>query len=287
MLPEPETTSFTAASIDELEAALGSPSTGFEQTLIQDAGMYTVALLPISNAGTIEKGATGTLVSFQGCHYILTAAHVAEKLKDRDTAKIGVTLKAEIDHRYLIHKNYIQWLGPAKPEKWNQWGPDIALLRIPAIDAKHIEEAGRGAFLNLSKSRTLPLGDVKYPQCRVLMGVPAALADYTDPLHADLCLDGTVMPPGNETPHERAAFDYIDLELSFHPLHAKASLHGISGGGLWRFLFYKNAATGKFESFRVLEGVAFFGLGPTVRCHGPKSIGNALRALFDGVEILG
>lgn len=289
MLPEPETPSYTAADVDELEAVLQDPSTGFQQALVQDAGMFTVALLPISRGGTIEKGATGTLVSFQGCHYILTAAHVAEKLKGRDTAKIAVTLRADVDHRYLIDKNYIQWFGPAKPEKWKEWGPDIALLRIPAIDAKNIEGAGRGAFLNLSKARTLPLRDVKYPQCRVLMGVPAVLSNYSDPHHADLCLNGIIVPPGKEPAQERGAFDYIDLDLGFHPVHAipDGNLKGVSGGGLWRFHFYKNATTGKFESLRVLEGVAFFGLPPILRCHGPRSIGNVLRALFDGVEIPG
>lgn len=269
------------ASVEEVDAAIQDPSTGLQQRLIEEVGRFTVALLPISLAGTLVKGATGTLVSLQDSHYILTAAHVAERLKCRSTARVAITLRALIDHRCFLQKEHMMQFGPPKPAEWNEWGPDIALLCIPTFDAKRIEAEGRGAFLNLSKERILPLGPGKYTQCRIQMGVPAALSSYTD-LHADLCLNGTILSVGDKPALEHNGFDYIDLDFSFHPAHPH--LGGVSGGGLWRLLFYKDVATGSIESLKVLEGVAYYGIESTLRCHGPRSIGNALHSLFQDRE---
>ena len=115
----------------------------------------------------------------------------------------------------------------------------------------------------------------------MLTGTPAALSNYSNPRFAELCLNITILPLNKEpdAAQERDGFDCIDLSLDFHP--ACDDFGGVSGGGLWRLQYYKNAAIGKLESFRVLEGVAFWASKSTVRCHGPKSIGNVLHTLFN------
>ncbi len=275
-----ETPHRECANLEEVEATVRDLSTGLQQSLIEEVGAFTVALLPISTAGTLERGATGTLVSFQGSHYILTAAHVAEKLKSQSTARVGITLKAENENHCLLDPSHMLPFGPRKRGDWNEWGPDITLLSIPSVDARRIEAEGRGVFHNLSLKQALPLGPGEYPQCRVLMGVPALLSNYRDAHHADLCLNGTILQVDKEAPHAREGFDYIDLDLNFHP--AREDFGGVSGGGLWRILFCKDTPTGKLQSLKVLEGLAFYAIGDSkVRCHGPRSIGNVLNALFE------
>jgi hypothetical protein len=44
----------------------------------------------------------------------------------------GLTLKAEIDHKHAIARKEFAVSGLPKPAKWNEWGPDLILLRIPA-----------------------------------------------------------------------------------------------------------------------------------------------------------
>jgi hypothetical protein len=56
----------------------------------------------------------------------------------------------------------------------------------------------------------------------------------------------------------------------------------VSGGGLWRFFSRSSAETGKRDTVKVLEGVAFHqsaleNNSRTIRCHGQRSIQTVVR----------
>src|SRR5713101_7787908 len=119
-------------SCAEIEAALR----GSEELLLQivrDVGRFTVALFPVydhsAGGDRVSPPATGTLVSVKKAPYILTAAHVWETLKS--ASKVGITLIEGMTHRFLIDTKTIEATVIARAEAWNQWGPDMALLRVP------------------------------------------------------------------------------------------------------------------------------------------------------------
>lgn len=264
--------------LDEIEACLKEESCAFRlrEGVLREVGRYTVALLPMSQDQVIGPGATGTLVSFLDSHYLLTAAHVWEEHLKK-ALRVAITLKEKVDHRYLIDSKLFAQFGPTKPGSWNEWGPDIALLCIPPTDASAIMALGSGVFYNLSKPRQIPRGN--YIEERLLMGLPKVLGKYEGP-RAELYINGIFLDADIHPPVCRAGFDFKDLDVSYEG--ALEEFGGVSGGGLWRIFYHKPAGTGEIESFKVLDGVAFFHIASqcVVRCHGPKSIGTALRCLF-------
>ena len=265
----------------EVQACLNDKSLGLQlrENVQRETAMYTVGLLPLSQKEKIEPGATGTLVSFLNSYYILTAAHVwYEGLKN--ALRIGVTLKEEVDHKYLLDPMVVEPFGPPRPTNWNQWGPDIVLLDIPPVCAAEIMALGRGGFYNLSKPKPLSRGG--YLEERLLMGLPEILAKY-EGAHADLYLNGMFLASDAPT-KSRGDFDYVDLDVGYQG--ALEDFGGVSGGGLWHILYYKSAETGEIKWFKFLEGVAFYHLPVprAIRCHGPQSIGTALGFLFGPVR---
>jgi len=267
-------------ALAEVEACLKDESLSLRlrESVNRETGMYTVALLPLSQQG-IEPGATGTLVSFLDSYYILTAGHVWHKSL-KNAMRIGVTLKEDVERNYYLDPKLIVLFGPPKPAKWDEWGPDIALLCIPPTDAARIMALGRGGFYNLSKPKRLPRG--YYIEERLLMGLPKILAKYEGP-YADLYLNGMFLASSDAPTKIRADFDYLDLDVGYQG--ALEDFGGVSGGGLWRILYYKSAHTGEIRWFKFLEGVAFYQLSHprVVRCHWPQSIGTVLRYLFGPV----
>ncbi|MCU1305881.1 MAG: hypothetical protein JWN45_576 [Acidobacteriaceae bacterium] len=242
--------------------------------IVRDIGSFAVALLavfPSPQGDMLRLAGSGTLVNFGEDHAILTAAHVWEEVL-KSAAKFGITVTENIDHRFLIDTNAIVPLRLQKPTGWNEWGPDIVLLRIPN------EFVGK---INAHKSFYHPTidGIAKFDSNHVemwmLMGAPSEFGKFTQN-HADLEMQGTFL--GDEIPHERNGFDYLDFRISVPSPGVPQSFGGVSGGGLWKvMLYYSN----KIQWARNLEGVAFFELPieagkRTVRCHGPETVSSML-----------
>src|SRR5713226_3076313 len=117
--------------LSEIEAIIRE-SDEQRQQLTRGVGMSTVALFAVfdSKDGDVLKlVGTGTLAVVGDFHYVLTAAHVWEVIES--AVKMGITLREDVDHRCLIDVKTIIPVGPQKPIIWNEWGPDIILLRIP------------------------------------------------------------------------------------------------------------------------------------------------------------
>src|ERR1700733_58122 len=97
-------------------------------SIARELSEFTVAFITASNGRFAPAGA-GTLVSFRDSHFILTASHVWESLKKCD--RICIPLKENERCRFGIDPKEVVSCGPANPSTWNEWGPDIRLLRIP------------------------------------------------------------------------------------------------------------------------------------------------------------
>ena len=276
----PMPTSEQRAQVEKIAKLLSESSSGLGDTIAREISDYTVALVS-SKDGRLELAGTGTLVSFLESPCILTAAHVWQvKLKTADT--VLIPLKENSRQRFSISPNHIVRLGPACSAPWNEWGPDITLLRLPPERVGEIKAFGRSFYnLGIKKERRIDCG----VEVRFLMGTPSLRGTFT-PTSAFLEVQGMlVLQRGGpflsiDAPsHVRADFDYIDLEIDTNQPDVPPRFGGVSGGGLWKVFVYPTA-NGEIESFKVLEGVAFWeephSDGLTVRCHGPQSLGTAL-----------
>ncbi len=103
-------------------------------------------------AGEDERTFTGsgTLVTYKGIHYILTAKHVWSKIERSKCEFIGVNVAREGRgdfYRILARAVVAIDTGPSSSE---EWGPDLALLPVRAAFASRPPES---AF---RETKTLP-----------------------------------------------------------------------------------------------------------------------------------
>ena len=262
---------------DELESMLRG-SEGLQLEIIRDVGRYTVALFAGFDSdvsGHLKLAGTGTLVTVEGSHYILTASHVWEEvLKCAD--KVGITLTEDIDHSFFMSVKAIVPSGPPKPASWNEWGPDVTLLRVPPEHLGSIK-AHKDFYSATVDGKTTP--GVSQIEARLLIGTPAELGEFA-PNHAEVVIGGFFADV--EAPCEaHGDFDYVDLDVDVSSPDLPKNYGGVSGGGLWKVLIRCECPTGKTEWDHVLEGVAFHQSDikndrRTIRCHGPKSIAAAM-----------
>jgi len=276
--------------IAEIRARLEDGNSDLRVAIVRDLGTFTVALLCVSQLegrDVLELAGTGTLVQFRDFGGILTAAHVWRK-KLREVQRFGITLKEAVEHKYLIDTKVVTPFITDPP--WaEEWGPDMAFLQLPADIVRDILAIGLVNLYNLARKRSAGFNGLAV-DIRVLMGTPKSLGTFTD-ASAELQIIGMFQAPDSgvfsplAAPNAvRGEYDYIDLENDLTLPGVPQNFGGVSGGGLWRVLVYKSAQTGEILWVKELEGVAFY-QSPIVnnhrviRCHGPQSIGTALRLL--------
>jgi hypothetical protein len=149
----------------------------FRDEIGRDTGMFTVALFAIYPPEAHEHlrlAGTGTLLTFGGSHYILTAAHVWENVLV-SAARIGITLRENLDHQFSMNRDTIVTFGQQRAEVFNEWGPDLVFLRIPP---EHVGEISAfRVFYSFPAEGATPLG-YRHLETLVLMGVPHALGIF-------------------------------------------------------------------------------------------------------------
>src|SRR5947209_4766802 len=121
-------------SAEQIKAAIEDEKSRLREKIVRNVGAHTVVLFAISDSRegeVLELGGTGTLVSIACSHYVLTARHVWEE-RLKSARDVGITLKEDIDHCCRIQVNVLVPSGPAKPRSWNEWGPDLVFLKLPA-----------------------------------------------------------------------------------------------------------------------------------------------------------
>jgi hypothetical protein len=267
-----------ARDLREIEKVFKDETSGLRERVVRSIGDFTVALLAITGPTNDERlllAGTGTLVQLAGKQFILTARHVWEcRLKSAD--RIGITLKPSLkDHRFTIDRREVVPFGLPAPGEWNEWGPDLALLLVPANCVGGI--AAIKSFWNLA-GRTG--GEIEVLEAPVLMGTPAAVGTITE-RHAALEIRGMFL--GSESQQIRGGLDYLqyDFDLSSQGLR---TFGGVSGGGVWNVYLHRSPSNDEIDWKMILHGVAFFELPIVddhriIRCHGPQSIRLAIRDL--------
>jgi hypothetical protein len=262
-------------SLLELDKALdhSNPTSKAEwDRIARDSAMHAVALFAegdSANGARPELVGSGTLVVVADGHYILTAAHVWEKLALRRRLGISLRLTGD-DHSFMIDTNVIVPFGPPMSTHWTEWGPDIAFLRIPPIYVGSIKASSR-VFYRLPEEDGLVVQADRH-EAFLLLGTPGGLMQ--NPWSAILQPLWTGVP----IPRWHDEFDYWDVQSRLAvPVTSNISFKGLSGGGLWRVQVYIDSSTGKIDSKPILHGVAFWQHGVLcgsgfMRCHGPGTI---------------
>jgi hypothetical protein len=261
----------------EIEAQLREEESFLREETVRVIGGFTVALLGVfgsRESASLRLGGTGTLVTVGNSSYILTAAHVWEWFVQTGAKGIGLTLKENQEHEFLLNIETIVASGPEHVGDWNEWGPDLTFLRLPP---ELVGQVGAyKSFRNLTQNKSDPthIGSL---EMWVLMGAPAVQGVFTR-AHADLVINGFFSRVGNR--ETRGEFDYIDLEMDVSFPGVPGTFGGVSGGGLWKVIAFELSG-GIIEWQWNLAGVAFYQLdldnsSRVVRCHGEKSIRTAM-----------
>ena len=214
------------------------------ERITRDTGMHTVALFSVSDSkqgDRIDLAGTGTLVVIGKSHYILTAAHVWEDAL-KPAAKMGISLREDVDHKFLIDINTIISSALRRPASWGEWGPDLILLRIPHAHVGTIE-AFRVFYGQVVEGITLPKADRL--ETMLLLGTPHTLGQFTQ-THANVQIVGFLATVVTCQTHD--GFDFLDVEV-FMPQHSAATdFGGVSGGGLWKVSIFNDPSTGKIDT---------------------------------------
>lgn len=220
---------------------------------------------------------SGTFVEIEGAHYILTAAHVWQKAKGSEM--IGLVLT---DHQssFMVLRD-----GISAKEVWDgkiqEWGPDIALLKLAPSDVVTIK--AQKSFLPLVQQKEALS---EYPPAieKGLWAVTGMVGESTEiqPIpeeRAVVChTHGKAFISVVQQTHEHNGYDYFDIGANFELPGVPSSFVGVSGGGLWQInISMAKSGTMSWDGNRYFRGVAFWeskkpdGRG-IIRCHGPKSI---------------
>jgi hypothetical protein len=258
-------------NLSDIEAMLRG-SGDLRQRIVRNLGSSTVAMFAVFDShgsDLLKLAGTGTLAVVGDTYGILTAAHVWEDVL-KSAVKLGITLTDNINHKYLMDISaVVPTIMRDSASGWNEWGPDIAFIRIPSEFVGGI--TAFQVFEDLKKPPK-PLG-VESLECWVAMGTPEELGIFTQ-THAAVQISGDFVVPQSQSRDEH---DYYDFEVNTERAGMPKSFGGFSGGGLWRVLVYYSPLTGKVDWAQRLKGVIFW-QSPivegrrTIRCHGPTSI---------------
>jgi hypothetical protein len=273
------------AFADDITRQLWATPSPLGDKIARSLDNYSVAFLVKEN-GVLLPAGSGTTVSFLGYHYFLTASHVWHKGLKR-AAEIVIPLRENTKRNFRAKPSWFEPIGHPEPNVWSKWGPDMILLRVPPAAVSEFTAIGR-SFHNLSNPirRSIECAVEAWFQ----LGAPAEKGRF-GVKHAVPEMHGMLVRP--DTGHFVSTiggdpnFDLIEIPIDSSQPGVASRLNGISGGGLWRVYVYKNA-DGEIEWFRILEGVAFYGESHPepawvlLRCHGPQSIGIAVRHLVQG-----
>jgi hypothetical protein len=245
--------------------------------IIRDIGSSAVVLFAVSapdGSNKLKLAGSGTFVSDGTSYWILTAAHVWKDVL-ADAEKLGITLTTNIDHSSLLDISALQ-ANTFKPiGDWNEWGPDLALIRVPPVVVGTIEAHKTFYYWRQEPPQFL---DCESLECFYLLGTPEDLGVFTE-VHADVEIRGFLALMVDQK--DFGDFDFIDVDANVIQGGQMTGFGGVSGGGLWRVRIFINPKTGLPDWAWRLEGTAFFqfpiqGTSAIIRCHGPNSISKAI-----------
>lgn len=228
-----------------------------------------------------ELTGSGTLVTVDGIHGILTAAHVAGKwqntrLKDQRAKQLGFLPDRRNSSLLEEQLEYFRILS-LEPGPVETFGPDLAFVRIPSWTKFLSTLVAKKSFFDLTGPA------VRNRLIAVARNTPLAACGVVDERTEKkgnlITLNQFVLLGSEPQLFEADGYDYIDLR-SRRSLEPKTpnSFGGLSGCGLWKFSLAK-ISEGEIKPFDFqIAGVAFYQLPETddgvatIRFHGPDSI---------------
>jgi hypothetical protein len=278
-------------ALAEIEAQFLARDSALGRGIARELADFTVAFITAKDGQLLPAG-TGTLVSFRESHYFLTARHVWEGERNQENGLkhcdwIRIALKENSPCRFAMRPGEVISYGPEVPSAWNEWGPDIVLLRIPPERVGSFTAVGR-PFFPLSVKRERQLGCAL--ETTFLMGAPALRGAFSaesaipELQGMNVILDTGWYSSTALALNIRPQFDFLDVLIDTTQPDVAPSFKGVSGGGLWTVYIYREEG-GEVRNFKSLRGVAFWeehieDAALRVRCHGPQSIGAVLRQLY-------
>lgn len=203
---------------------------------------------------------SATLVLAGGQRCLLTAEHVWKVIRDSDR----VTLNLHGNGPSVTIETQLISCRFASERPVNEWGPDLALLELPSLDANKMERFKVFYNLDRRKSEALASSPLYNAGEWALIGAPGEFCSV-EAKRANL--DVFLLVSKLLKVYDRDGFDYVDISLDTKGKpELPNSYGGLSGSGLWQL-------QGGSAS---LEGVAFYqSIEETkqyVRCHARKSI---------------
>jgi hypothetical protein len=249
----------------------------FEQ-IHQNVEIFSIILLLEG-----EICGSGTLVKVDSVPGILTAAHVVEYIekeaKKHATPNLGTILERRLSLPIQEPLTHFQWFSTLRKEK--EWGPDLALIRIPRPSRLFSSLETKKSFWDLTRD------DIASTSARFTKKTPTAsfgiVAEKTHIVGNLVQLNACTFVGGSPKKIFHEDYDYID-SLSRRSLQPEmpSSFGGVSGAGLWTFGVERHS-NAKFKPTNfLLAGVAFYenpnlAANPdpdlvAIRHHGPKSL---------------
>jgi len=232
--------------------------------------LYTVSVFAVKGARPAYRG-TATCVAGSGNAYLLTAAHVWRALGGD---RFALSLQDD-QLLFPVQKSLVEPRVVDRRES-PEWGPDLALLKVPNIVAADIRH--HKAFYNLDRRRPNPGESVRTDAgLWAVIGAPEEQSTFGE---TEAVLRISAFVSRIVSSWQRDGFDYLDLSF-YHKDRPELprSYGGLSGSGLWQLPITKSAASGaiSWSGEARLEGLAFYQKFTSadegvIRCHGRTSI---------------
>ena len=235
--------------------------------------MHTASVFGVAGSTPQYKG-TATCIASGKAEYLLTAAHVWQELRGE---RFALSLEAD----RLLVPIPLSLVEPfvLNASEFGEWGPDLALIRLPDLVARDIRQVK--AFYNVDRRKPSSGERPEYESgLWAVLGAPAEQSEFGA---KEAILKISLFASVVASAQIRDGFDYVDLSY-FHDERPDLprSYGGISGSGLWR-LPISRAENGAvtWDGVVQLEGVAFYQkpVSPVegvIRCHGRASVHDRL-----------
>jgi hypothetical protein len=235
---------------------------------------HSIAFLE-EDKGLVKLRGSGTLVTFDGERFILTANHVWRELRQKTT--ICITMIDKIIHKTEM---YVAALGECSLSEVHEpdlFSADLTLLKINPIDHGRLD--ARLSFYAFGHEKR---GRANLANDYVIFGAPGQLAtsDSADPTVLDFELRATPVRNIEEENHPELGLDFFTVHPYVDQNSPLYKYNGLSGGGFWELSYIPDETA--IEGFRyepMFLGVNFLQQreGPTkpwekVRCLGRRSV---------------
>lgn len=223
--------------------------------------------------GGVRLVSSGSLVTFDGRHCILTATHAWAAL--RRSSIIYYSAIVDLSHSVCLHKDSLiaYSLDDNVSQDPGPFGADLTLLELNAVDYRSM--ATRLSFFPLEREAAGPINDW------VIIGSPGVLAhkDQTELNTLSFELRGIFVEALTDQ-GERDGLDFLKAVPFQDPNSPIRDYRGLSGGGLWSVRYYpEKAADERYEVF--LIGVNFYQDGKDIRCLGRKAFKKLVQKIRD------